>query len=80
MFDALFERATRDRDASGAAAVFAADDDVTMWGSDETEREVGPYAVRAHTYSSSGLNAPFRTPSSVTAQLSKTELDRLASA
>ncbi len=47
VFDALFERATRDRDAKAAAAIFAADEDVTMWGSDEAERAVGPEAVRA---------------------------------
>src|SRR4051794_37870983 len=47
LFDALFERATRDRDADAAAELFAPDADVTMWGSDAAEDAVGPEAVRA---------------------------------
>jgi ketosteroid isomerase-like protein len=44
-FDALYDAATRRRDGDAAAALFAGDRDVTMWGSDEAERAVGPEAV-----------------------------------
>ena len=45
VFDALFEQATRARDANAAAALFAPDPNVTMWGSEEPEQAVGPEAV-----------------------------------
>jgi uncharacterized protein (TIGR02246 family) len=46
-FEGLYEAATRARDADAAVRHFAGDDDITMWGSDETERAVGPPAIRA---------------------------------
>jgi hypothetical protein len=47
VFDALFERATHDRDGDAAAELFVPDDDATMWGSDEIEHAVGHDAIRA---------------------------------
>lgn len=46
-FDALFDAALDDRDADAMLALFAQDDDITFWGSDEPERGVGPEGVRA---------------------------------
>jgi ketosteroid isomerase-like protein len=46
-FDALYRAACDERDASGAIALWAADDDITMWGSDEDERATGPEEVHA---------------------------------
>lgn len=47
VFDALLDAATKGRDAGAAAALFAQDEDVTMWGSEEPEQALGPQAVRA---------------------------------
>jgi ketosteroid isomerase-like protein len=45
VFDALFEAVTVRRDGAAGAALFADDDDVRMWGSEEPERAAGPAAV-----------------------------------
>jgi ketosteroid isomerase-like protein len=46
-FDALYEAACETRDADAIVAAFATDDDVTLTGSDEEERAVGPDELRA---------------------------------
>ena len=45
VFDALFAMVTGDRDAGAGTALFATDEDVVMWGSDEDEQAVGLQAV-----------------------------------
>ena len=44
-FNALFEALTQERDAARGSALFAADEDVVMWGSGADEHAVGPAAV-----------------------------------
>ena len=46
-FDALFEALTAERNADAGTQLFAPDDDVVMWGSDEPEQAVGLAAVGA---------------------------------
>jgi uncharacterized protein (TIGR02246 family) len=46
-FDAFFERLTVDRDAAGASALFADDDDIWMSGSDLPELAIGTEAIAA---------------------------------
>jgi ketosteroid isomerase-like protein len=46
-FDALYRAACDERNAPAAVALWAADDDITMWGSDEDERATGPEEVHA---------------------------------
>jgi ketosteroid isomerase-like protein len=44
-FDRLYDEACVRRDADAAVALWAGDEDVTMWGSDLDERAHGPEAV-----------------------------------
>jgi ketosteroid isomerase-like protein len=46
-FEALFEALADRRDAEAGSVLFADDDDVAMWGSEEAEQAVGPAAIAA---------------------------------
>lgn len=59
-FDALYRLACVERDAEGVVAVFAPDDDIVMWGSDELERASGPTELRALAESIAASTAALR--------------------
>ncbi|HEV7641197.1 MAG TPA: nuclear transport factor 2 family protein [Gaiellaceae bacterium] len=47
VFDAFYRTVCDDRDAGAFMALWADDEDITMWGSDEDERAVGAAQIRA---------------------------------
>jgi ketosteroid isomerase-like protein len=50
-FEALFRTVCEERDAEAADALWARDEDVTLFGSETSDRARGPAAVRGHLQS-----------------------------
>jgi ketosteroid isomerase-like protein len=47
-FEGFYRPLCEDRDAEGALALWADDDDITVFGSEASDRSVGPAEVRTH--------------------------------
>ena len=60
VFDALFRHVCEERDAVAAFALWAEDDDVTLFGSEQADTARGPAAMRAHMEAIAGSAATIR--------------------
>jgi ketosteroid isomerase-like protein len=60
VFDALFRHLCEERDATAASALWAEDDDVTLFGSEQADTARGPAELRAHMEAIAGANATIR--------------------
>jgi ketosteroid isomerase-like protein len=60
VFDALFRLVCDKRDAAAAGALWAADDDVTLFGSEQVDTARGPGEVREHLKAIAGADATIR--------------------
>jgi ketosteroid isomerase-like protein len=60
VFDALFRHVCDERDASAAFALWAEDDDVTLFGSEQSDTARGPAELRTHMEAIAGANATIR--------------------
>jgi ketosteroid isomerase-like protein len=59
-FEALFHRVCDERDATAAAALWADDDDVTLFGSELADTARGPAEIREHMQAIANANATIR--------------------
>jgi ketosteroid isomerase-like protein len=60
VFDALFRHVYDERDAAAAFALWAEDDDITLFGSEVADTARGPAEVRAHMGAIAGSAATIR--------------------
>jgi ketosteroid isomerase-like protein len=60
VFDALFRHLCEERDAGAAFALWAEDDDVTLFGSEQADTARGPAELRAHMEAIAGASATIR--------------------
>jgi ketosteroid isomerase-like protein len=56
-FDSLYRLLCDKRDAVGAMALWASDDDVALFGSDQSDRALGQRAVREHLEAIAGSSS-----------------------
>ncbi|MFL5952849.1 MAG: nuclear transport factor 2 family protein [Gaiellaceae bacterium] len=59
-FEALFHRVCDERDPDGATALWADDDDVTLFGSERTDTARGPAEIREHMDAIANAGATIR--------------------
>jgi ketosteroid isomerase-like protein len=60
VFDALFRHLCEERDAAAAIALWAEDDDITLFGSELADTARGPVETRAHMGAIAGSAATIR--------------------
>ena len=60
VFDALFRHVCEERDGAAAFALWAEDDDVTLFGSEQADTARGPAEMRAHMGAIAGASATIR--------------------
>ena len=60
VFDALFRHVCEERDADAAFGLWAEDDDITLFGSEQADTARGPAELRAHMEAIAGANATIR--------------------
>jgi ketosteroid isomerase-like protein len=60
VFDALFRHVCEERDAVAAFALWAEDDDVTLFGSEQGDTARGPAELRTHMEAIASANATIR--------------------
>jgi ketosteroid isomerase-like protein len=60
VFDALFRHVCEERDAGAAFALWADDDDITLFGSEQSDTARGPAEMRAHMGAIAGAAATIR--------------------
>jgi ketosteroid isomerase-like protein len=57
VFDALFRRLCDERDAAAAYALWAGDEDLTLFGSEQADTARGPAELRAHLEAIAGSSS-----------------------